>query len=340
MSQPNVVYVMADQLRRQSCGYAGDGLAKTPNIDRLADESMSFDNAVTSMPVCSAYRASLFTGKYTTSTGMVINEVRLNPDHHPHCLAHCLADANYELGYIGIFPDGLPMGNGWQSSVTSFNDVDSHNSDGPDGPTCTIDSYDYDVYNNCRPEESTDACNWGTSCADDEGFIRSLLQTSFAEWSGDANQVLLTGFSQGGQSAQSLSWRLSDVVTVTAPHHGFAANGYTQSSPSTMSLFQVWATGDSVVNGAEVPSSDGMIYDGADETAAVWALGQSCDSAKTPYPTPFDGTQGWTCVEHANCQMGAMVVNCVWQGGHTWGRVQGTNFALESMLTFFAAQAP
>ena len=88
MNSPNIVYVMADQLRRQSCGYAGDALAKTPNIDRLADEGMSFDNAVVSMPVCSAYRASLFTGKYTTSTGMVINEIRLNPDHHPRCLAH------------------------------------------------------------------------------------------------------------------------------------------------------------------------------------------------------------------------------------------------------------
>jgi arylsulfatase A-like enzyme len=101
MNSPNIVYVMADQLRRQSCGYAGDALAKTPNIDRLADEGMSFDNAVVSMPVCSAYRASLFTGKYTTSTGMVINEIRLNPDHHPRCLAHCLGDADYELGYIG-----------------------------------------------------------------------------------------------------------------------------------------------------------------------------------------------------------------------------------------------
>jgi arylsulfatase A-like enzyme len=92
---------MADQLRRQSCGYAGDALAQTPNIDRLADEGVSFENAVVSMPVCSAYRASLFTGKYATSTGMVINEIRLNPDHHPHCLARCLADADYELGYIG-----------------------------------------------------------------------------------------------------------------------------------------------------------------------------------------------------------------------------------------------
>jgi len=101
MSRPNIVYVMADQLRRQSCGYAGDARAKTPNFDRLAEEGMSFENAVASMPVCCASRASLFTGKYTTSTGMVINEVRLNPDHHPHCLAHCLADAGYELGYIG-----------------------------------------------------------------------------------------------------------------------------------------------------------------------------------------------------------------------------------------------
>jgi len=100
-SRPNIVYVIADQLRYQSCGYAGDVRARTPNIDRLSGEGVSFTNAVVSMPVCSAYRASLFTGKYTTSTGMVINELRLNPAHHPHCLAHCLGNTGYELGYIG-----------------------------------------------------------------------------------------------------------------------------------------------------------------------------------------------------------------------------------------------
>ncbi len=100
-TRPNIVYVMADQLRYQSCGYAGDERARSPNIDHLSRQGMSFRNAVVSMPVCSAYRASLFTGKYTTSTGMVINEIRLNPAHHPRCLAHCLSDAGYELGYIG-----------------------------------------------------------------------------------------------------------------------------------------------------------------------------------------------------------------------------------------------
>lgn len=92
---------MADQLRYQSVGYTGDKLAKTPNIDKLAAESVNLNNAVVSMPVCSAYRSSLFTGKYVTSTGMVINELRLNPEHHPKCFAHCLNDENYTTSYVG-----------------------------------------------------------------------------------------------------------------------------------------------------------------------------------------------------------------------------------------------
>lgn len=97
--RPNIIFVLADQLRYQSCGYAGDYKAFTPNIDKLAKEGVNFVNAVSSMPVCSAYRASLLTGKYTTSTGMVINELRMNTNHK--CLAHCLSDAGYNTGYIG-----------------------------------------------------------------------------------------------------------------------------------------------------------------------------------------------------------------------------------------------
>ncbi len=90
---------MADQLRYQSLGYTGDSLAHTPNIDKFANQSGNYDQAVASMPVCCATRASLLTGKYTSSTGMVINEIRMNPDHK--CLAHMLTDLGYETGYIG-----------------------------------------------------------------------------------------------------------------------------------------------------------------------------------------------------------------------------------------------
>lgn len=96
---PNIIFVLADQLRYQSCGYAGDRKAHTPNIDGLAASGVSFRQAVSSMPVCCAYRASLFTGKYTSSTGMVINELRMNTHHT--CLGHCLTQAGYDTGYIG-----------------------------------------------------------------------------------------------------------------------------------------------------------------------------------------------------------------------------------------------
>ncbi len=97
--RPNLIYVFADQLRYQSLGYAGDKKARTSQIDKLAGQGVSFSNAVSTMPVCAAHRASLFTGKYSSTTGMVINELRMNPNHR--CFGHVLSDSGYESGYIG-----------------------------------------------------------------------------------------------------------------------------------------------------------------------------------------------------------------------------------------------
>jgi len=97
--KPNLVFVFADQLRWDCCGYNGDQRARTPNLDRLCDEGVNFSNAVSGHPVCAPFRASLFTGKYTSSTGMVINTVRMNPDHE--CFGHVLTRGGYETSYIG-----------------------------------------------------------------------------------------------------------------------------------------------------------------------------------------------------------------------------------------------
>ena len=99
LNKPNLIYILADQLRYRSCGYTGDEKALTPNIDAFARDSIDLCNAVSGHPVCAPYRASLFTGKYTTSTGMVINEIRMNPNHR--CFAHVMNDGGYETGFIG-----------------------------------------------------------------------------------------------------------------------------------------------------------------------------------------------------------------------------------------------
>ncbi|MBL7152172.1 MAG: sulfatase-like hydrolase/transferase [Phycisphaerae bacterium] len=97
--RPNLLFLFADQLGYTRCGYAGDRKAQTPNLDKLASQGVNFRNAVSNMPVCAAYRASLFTGKYTTSTGMVINELRMRTDHE--CFGHVLTRSGYQTGYIG-----------------------------------------------------------------------------------------------------------------------------------------------------------------------------------------------------------------------------------------------
>ncbi len=97
--RPNIIFVFADQLRHDRVGYAGDLQAHTPNLDRLARQSMNFCNAVSVSPVSAPMRASLLTGKYTSSTGMVINELRINPDHRT--IANVLSDGGYSTAYIG-----------------------------------------------------------------------------------------------------------------------------------------------------------------------------------------------------------------------------------------------
>lgn len=98
-SAPNLIYVFADQLRHDVLGYAGDAKARTPHLDRFAGQSLNLVNMLANTPVCTAYRATLMTGKYTTSHGMVINEIRMNPNQR--ALGHMLTEAGYDTSYIG-----------------------------------------------------------------------------------------------------------------------------------------------------------------------------------------------------------------------------------------------
>lgn len=98
-AQPNIVYVFADQWRAQATGYAGDVNARTPNIDRLAGQSVNFTHAVSGCPVCSPYRASLLTGQYWHKHGVFLNDVPLSAD--AVTIADVLRGAGYGTGYIG-----------------------------------------------------------------------------------------------------------------------------------------------------------------------------------------------------------------------------------------------
>ena len=97
--RPNLVFILADQWRAQATAYAGDTNARTPNLDKLAAESINFSNAVSGCPVCCPYRASLLTGRYPLTHGVFLNDVPLNTD--AVSIAQAYNKAGYETGYIG-----------------------------------------------------------------------------------------------------------------------------------------------------------------------------------------------------------------------------------------------
>jgi len=64
MPQPNIVFILMDDLGWADIGCYGSSFYETPNLDLLAREGMRFSDAYASCPVCSPTRASVMTGKY------------------------------------------------------------------------------------------------------------------------------------------------------------------------------------------------------------------------------------------------------------------------------------
>ena len=60
----NMIWVMGDQHRAQAIGYMGDPNARTPFLNDLSLNSVTFSNAISGCPWCTPFRGSLFTSKY------------------------------------------------------------------------------------------------------------------------------------------------------------------------------------------------------------------------------------------------------------------------------------
>ncbi len=99
MKKPNIVFILADQWRKQATGFNGDPNVKTPNLDNLAKESINLTNAISQCPVCTPYRASFLTGQYPLTTGLFTNDVPINPK--TVGLGDAFKSGGYETAYIG-----------------------------------------------------------------------------------------------------------------------------------------------------------------------------------------------------------------------------------------------
>ena len=96
--QPNILLFESDQQRTDTMACYGNDWIKSPNLNRLADESYVFENAYVTQAVCTPSRGSLMTGLYPHSHGCMINKTQLHED--IKSIAEMLPD-NYRKAHFG-----------------------------------------------------------------------------------------------------------------------------------------------------------------------------------------------------------------------------------------------
>lgn len=142
LSQPNILFVLVDDLGWQDLGFMGSDYYLTPNIDALAESGVQFTDAYASSPNCAPTRAALMSGLYAPRTqvytvnpkdrGASRNRAVLTPNNHSELDSHVVTiaerfkQAGYHTGFFGKWHlgehegDTSPLAQGFDVNVGGF----------------------------------------------------------------------------------------------------------------------------------------------------------------------------------------------------------------------------
>ena len=139
----NIVFLLADDSRWNSLGCMGNPVIITPNIDKLSDEGIRFNNACVTTAVCMVSRATIFTGQNMSRHQITNFNVQLSEQALAETYPTVLRKAGYWTGYVGKYGVGkirenqfdysieyegkhwLPDGSGDSIHVTAKNEKDA-----------------------------------------------------------------------------------------------------------------------------------------------------------------------------------------------------------------------
>lgn len=102
-NRPNIIFILTDDQRWDALGFAGNELIHTPEMDRLAEEGVFFENAFVTTPICAASRASILTGTYERTHGYTFGQGEIKPEFIDQSYPALLKDSGYHTGFFGKF---------------------------------------------------------------------------------------------------------------------------------------------------------------------------------------------------------------------------------------------
>jgi arylsulfatase A-like enzyme len=104
--RPNIIFLLCDDLRWDALGFMGNNYVITPNIDKLADKSVLFNNVYHVSPICMPSRTAIMTGKYLGMHGSGFDRPTnyvITQEEFADSYPVLLNKAGYYTGFIGKF---------------------------------------------------------------------------------------------------------------------------------------------------------------------------------------------------------------------------------------------
>lgn len=102
--RPNILFILSDDHARTSISVYGSEiskLAKTPNLDKIAEDGVLFNNMLCTNSISGPSRACLITGKYSTTHGFYQNEGGIRFDDSQETVPVLLQKAGYATSIFG-----------------------------------------------------------------------------------------------------------------------------------------------------------------------------------------------------------------------------------------------
>ncbi len=104
--RPNIIFLLADDMRWDALGMEGNPLLETPNIDALASAGTYFTNSFVTTPICFASRASIFSGQYVRNHGCINFAKYFTDSSFAETYPGVLRKGGYYTGFIGKYGVG------------------------------------------------------------------------------------------------------------------------------------------------------------------------------------------------------------------------------------------
>ena len=96
---PNLLFIWTDEQRADTMAAYGNTRIHAPSLNKLADESVVFQKAYVTQPVCTPNRSAVMTGLWPHTSGCTENNIPL--PQNIRCLPELLNDPDYRTGYMG-----------------------------------------------------------------------------------------------------------------------------------------------------------------------------------------------------------------------------------------------